>query len=505
MPAIRNVKPQEGFQMMALASSADIVIGGAAAGVGKTFSLLMEPLRHINNPKFGGVIFRRTSPQIKSEGGLWDTSMDLYPNVNAVPRESTLEWKFPKGAKLKFSHLEYEKNVLDWQGAQIPFIGFDELTHFSERMFFYLLSRNRSTCGVRPYVRATCNPDPDSWVAKFIEWWIDQETGFPIPERNGKLRYFIRYGESYIWGDTKAEVIEASWSFLQPILERSEDITVDDMVKSVAFISGDIYQNRELLRNNPEYLANLLSQDETTRLQLLEGNWKVRLSDQEIYEYYAFLAIFGDRLTEDTDADRERFISADIALEGSNKLVFGYWEGNTLEDIEIHDKTDGKEVITKLEIFARLHGVSNHKITFDGDGVGGFVGGFLQGADSFNGGMPAREVYDPISGGYLQENYKNLRTQCYYRSGQDCRDGKLRISDRVANKRYDDKMTVKQRMFYERKAIKRYKNDEDGKLRILPKQEMKLILGGNDSPDIMDMIMMRKIFDLRRKIVVALG
>ena len=55
-----------------------------------------------------------------------------------------------------------------------------------------MLSRNRSTCGVTPYVRATCNPDADSWVAKFIEWWIDQDTGYPIPERSGKLRWFIR-------------------------------------------------------------------------------------------------------------------------------------------------------------------------------------------------------------------------------------------------------------------------------------------------------------------------
>jgi hypothetical protein len=51
---------------------------------------------------------------------------------------------------------------------ELPPIGFDELTHFSESQFFYMLSRNRSMCGVRPYVRATTNPDADSWVATFI-------------------------------------------------------------------------------------------------------------------------------------------------------------------------------------------------------------------------------------------------------------------------------------------------------------------------------------------------
>jgi hypothetical protein len=75
--------------------------------------------------------------------------------------------------------------VYDWQGAQIPLICFDELTHFRAHQFFYMVSRNRSTCGVRPYIRATCNPDADSWVANFLAWWIDPETGFPIPERAG--------------------------------------------------------------------------------------------------------------------------------------------------------------------------------------------------------------------------------------------------------------------------------------------------------------------------------
>ena len=46
-----------------------------------------------------------------------------------------------------------------------------------------------------PYIRATCNPDADSWVADLLQWWIDQDTGFPIPERAGKVRWFIRSGD----------------------------------------------------------------------------------------------------------------------------------------------------------------------------------------------------------------------------------------------------------------------------------------------------------------------
>lgn len=491
MAKVNVIRPQEGYQMTALSSSADILIGGGAAGSGKTYSLLLDPLRDVQKPGFGGVIFRRTTPQIRNQGGLWDTSMDIYSHAKAIPRESTLEWIFEFGTKIKFSHLEYEKDKFNWQGSQIPFIGFDELTHFSKSTFFYLLSRNRSVSGVKPYVRATCNPDPESWVAKFIEWWIDQETGYPIPERDGVLRYFIMYGEDYIWGDSKEEVIEKSWSFLETLVEKS-NVDPKEFVKSVTFVSGSIYQNKVLLDVNPAYLGNLLSQDETTRSQLLDGNWKVKISDVDIYQYYDFLGAFENKYTVQKPG---KFITADIALEGSNKFVLGCWNGRILEDIEIWPKTDGEQVVNKLSQFAVKHKIPNNKICYDADGVGGFVGGYIKGSIPFNGGLPAKEVLDPLSKKLIKENYQNLKTQCYYRSGKKISDGETQISDHVANKMYDDKMTVRQRFMHERKAIKRFKNDEDGKLRILPKSEQKIILGG-ESPDLLDMFMMREMFDL---------
>ena len=498
MAEVTIIEPQKGYQQKALSCGADIVIGGAAAGVGKTYVLLLDPLRDMSVKGFGGVIFRRTSTQIRNEGGLWDTSMKLYPYVGAEPKETYLEWVFKNGNKLKFSHLEHEKNILDWQGAQIPFIGFDELTHFSKKMFFYLLSRNRSTCGVNPYVRATCNPDPESWVAGFISWWIDEETGFPIPERDGVIRYVIIDGETCIWGDTKEEVIEKAMYLLEPLIKQS-GINAENFVKSVAFVSGSIYDNKELLNVNPGYLANLLSQDEATRKSLLDGNWKVVISDKDIYDYYAFSGMFNNSFDV---RDGERYITADIALKGSNKFTVGYWEGHSLEDILIMDKSKGNEVIDGIKMMANIHKVENRNIAFDNDGVGQFIDGFIIGAREFNNGSsPLPDPKNPKKddkGKLLPENYEHLKAQCYYRSGDRCNRGEIRISEKVANMMYDDKMTVRQRFLFERKAIKRAKADSDGKLRIIKKDEMKAMLNG-DSPDLMDMLMMREIFTLKPK------
>lgn len=439
------------------------------------------------------MIFRRTTTQIKNEGGLWDTSMKIYPFIGGQPKETFLEWEF-KHSKLKFSHLEYEKNILDWQGAQIPFIGFDELTHFTRKMFFYLLSRNRSVCGIKPYARATCNPDPESWVAEFVSWWIDQETGFPIPERDGVVRYLIVDGDKDIWGSSYEEVIEKSWYLLQPLVEKS-GIDPKDFVKTVAFISGDIYQNKELLKVNPGYLANLLSQDKATKSALLDGNWKTVITENDVYDYARFAGMFENSFSRKTG---QKYITADIALKGSNKFVILVWDGYEAIDIEILDKSDGGQVIDALKQMAAKHGVQNVDICFDNDGVGGFVDGFIVGANPFNNGGQVMEVRDPASGKLIKENYFNLKTQCYYRSGNNVAKGEVIISEYVANKMYDDRMTVRQRFMHERKAIKRDKTDSDGKLRVISKEEMKVVLNG-DSPDLMDAFMMREYFELRVK------
>lgn len=268
----RIVAPQPGPQEAFLSSSADIAIYGGAAGAGKTWAVLLEPLRHVTtNAEFSALFFRSTTVQIRNPGGLWDESRKVYPLAHGSPNSSLLEWKWPGGGKVKMSYLEHESSVLDWQGAQIPLIIFDELTHFSKTQFFYLLSRNRSMCGVRPYVRATCNPDADSWVAEFISWWIDQETGFPIPERSGVVRWFVRIGDDLIWGDSRAELTA---KYNNPLLPEDHEDQVRP--KSVTFVPGKLTDNRALMVADPDYKANLMALSRVERARLLDGNWKIR-------------------------------------------------------------------------------------------------------------------------------------------------------------------------------------------------------------------------------------
>jgi len=264
MEAIK-IEPQPGPQTQFLSTQADIAIFGGAAGGGKSYGLLLDPLRHYHNPRFGGTIFRRTSVQVRNEGGLWDESMTIYPLLGARPREALLEWKFPGGMALGFSHLEHDKDVLNYQGAQIPWIGFDELTHFTEAQVTYMLSRNRSTSGVKPRIRATTNPDPDSFVRRWIDWWIGED-GFPIRERSGVLRYFIRRNDEMVWADSPEEIYHA--------YGHGEEI----QPKSITFIPSKLQDNKILMKKDPAYLGNLLALNRVDRGRLLDGNWNIRAS-----------------------------------------------------------------------------------------------------------------------------------------------------------------------------------------------------------------------------------
>lgn len=304
-----EIRPQLGFQETFASSPADIAIGGGAAGAGKTFISLAEPLRHMEVKGFGATIFRRYLADIKMQGGLWQEAESLYPQLGGSGNKHQWSWSFRGGSSVNFGFIdgEYKKR---YQGAQICLLIFDELTHFTEDEFFYLLTRNRSKCGVRPYVRATCNPDADSWVAQFIAWWIDQATGLPIPERAGKLRYMVRRSGKIFWASTR-----------RALMEQFRDLDPEH-IKSVTFIPGDLRENKYLGR---DYEGSLLAQDDVQVARLLRGNWKVRYATGTIFRREMFR--FVDEVPEDTEWVRSWDLASTEVEASNSTTAYSYTAG----------------------------------------------------------------------------------------------------------------------------------------------------------------------------------
>lgn len=206
--------------------------------------------------------------QIMGAAGLWSAAEEMYskiPGARSV-KSPKPKWIFPSGAEIAFGHLEYDKDKYSYQGHEYALIEFDELTHFSESVFWYMLSRARSKSCIVPAIKCSTNPDPDSFVAKLIEWYIG-DNGYAIPERSGVIRYFVRRDNIMHWANTKEELYER--------FELKTDIQKSE-VMSFTFIVSSLFDNKVLMDADPKYYSNLKALPLIDQERLLYGNWKIK-------------------------------------------------------------------------------------------------------------------------------------------------------------------------------------------------------------------------------------
>jgi phage uncharacterized protein (putative large terminase), C-terminal domain len=252
------VEPQPGPQEDFLQCSARIVFYGGAAGGGKSYAALLEPLFDIGNPKFEAVLFRRIYKQLAAPGGLIPRSFEIYPQLGAHYHKNDMTWTFPSGAKVRFAHIQYEQDVLDWKGSEIALIEVDETTETSEYQFFYLFSRNRSVSGVTPRMRGFTNPDPDSWVKVLLAPWVDDTWPEDDRAESGEVRWFVRKDDVIQWVDKDTP-----------------------HAISITFFFANLYDNKILMQVNPEYEAGLQALPEHEKRRLLFGDWNARPSGKK--------------------------------------------------------------------------------------------------------------------------------------------------------------------------------------------------------------------------------
>ena len=241
--------PNAGPQTEFLAASEQEVLYGGAAGGGKSYGLLADPMRYFDNPNFNGIILRRTNDELREL--LWK-SQELYPKAfqGAKWQEKKSQWTFPSGAKLWLTYLERDQDVLRYQGQAFTYIAFDELTQYASPFAWtYMRSRLRTTDQSLPiYMRGTTNPGGPGhgWVKKMF---ID-----PAPANKKFIAKDLDSGNDLVYPEGHARAGE-------PLFHRR-------------FIPASLYDNPYLTEDGA-YEANLLSLPEMQRRQLLEGDWGV--------------------------------------------------------------------------------------------------------------------------------------------------------------------------------------------------------------------------------------
>jgi len=210
-------------QAAALCIGARELFYGGAAGGGKSDYLLAAALQYVDVSGYTALVLRRTFAQLSKGGGLLERSHQWLGPTDAKWNGLERTWTFPSGARIEFGQLQHEHTKFDYQSAQYQFVGFDELTHFSETQYKYVgFSRVRRVIGLEVPLRTRSASNP------------------------GGLGH--------------------DWVKRRCITERKQNGCV--------YLPAKLTDNPHLSRE--EYAAGLMHLDPVTREQLLNGDWTAR-------------------------------------------------------------------------------------------------------------------------------------------------------------------------------------------------------------------------------------
>lgn len=492
-----KIIPQKGSQERFVGSNADLTFIGGNRGGGKSFAMLLETIRDINNRYFNAIIFRKEK---KDFDNLEKESNHLYGQYGKYNKsQSDMTWNFHKGGSLAFSH--FSDTVYDFKerfrGKQYSYIAIDEIPQMEYAKFKFLMTCNRNARGIRNRIVGTCNPDPDSWVRKFIDWWIGED-GLPIEERDGVIRYCFMDGDtpdSIYWGDTPEEVYEQCKHIIdkhwKPEFEELGFNKITMYIKSVTFIRGKLEENIKLIGSDPNYVSSLVQQDEEQRSRDLDGNWNFKNTGDDLIKMSDMERFFN------APAQIERgikYVSADIAFEGGDFCVMWLWIDLHIKDVFVMRENSAN---TETMFVAKLQewGVREENVIYDYWGVGQAISGHVKRAVKFTGTQKPEKQFE--------QSYKNIKSQCAEILARYIQDGKISIEQRLLDLKFSgkkgkySKTPLKEILMKERKCIRHKDNSNIGGFELVNKDGMIKAVGY--SPDFFESLIYRMFFEIHKK------
>ena len=473
-----------------------------------TVTMLMEPMYDIKNKHFNGIIFRKNKDDFENiinESKRWFSKLGRYNKS-----KDDMTWNFKTGAKLGLTIYDMPMSDFDtkYRGQQFAYIGIDELPQMPFEMFKFLMTSNRNTVGVHSRILGTCNPDPLSWLRKFVDWWIGkadtvysdgkmhpERKGFAIPERDGVVRYCYMPDDSVdniIWGDTPEEVYEQCKDLIDdawdPDWEQYGYTKTSFFVKSVTFIKASLKDNKALLKNDPGYIASLLNQPPEVRAREFDGNWDIiKMGDDMIQAYHLDKVFQNAQMV----GDGVRRATCDVAGTGGDNCVTWLWIGWHVADVFVC-RRDPFTTTSVLRGKLQEWGVLEENFAYDLNGMGQVLKGAFPRAVPFNN-QEAVAIKD-------KHLYDNKKSQCAYKFAERTQQTGWSIEQTLLNRKY--KIGKETRNLYdilqlERKCVKQDMSKEDKGWCLIHKEQMKNKSVVGHSPDFFEALFMREIFDIK--------
>ena len=244
----------------------------------------------------------------------------------------------------------------------------------------------------------------------------------------------------------------------------------DELPENKKFVQSLITDNPHVSK---DYLDNLKTLPTIQQKRLLQGSWTFNEDEDNVFDYDSITSSMYRFTPNPLD---KKYMSVDVARFGQDKTVISIWVGLCLIDIKIFEKLDTVEVSNEIKELIRIHGVHPNNIIVDSDGVGSGVADQIRGKNFMNNSKPLHD-----------QNFANLKTQSYVKLSDLFKSGEISIN--VNNPDTLDKMTQ------ELLTIKYKKLDQDTRIQITSKDDMKKLLGR--SPDISDSLAMRMYYEIK--------
>lgn len=502
--------PQKGLQEKFCASECNLIFIGGAATSGKTYSMFLKFLQGLGENHIGytGRIISVRLQDSKKGSSIFRDAVEVCGNFAGCEYNSsdypTFVWK-QWNASLQLIHANFNAdNPNEWdefkdfiKKQQASYIAIDEATEIKQfKMFSYIFSRNRDSSGMNPCMALSFNPEHNHFTTTMLKdaGYLD-DNWYLKPEMDNVVRYFYMAGDTehdIIWGDTPEEVIERAGITISEN-DRKAGITERDIVKSFTMISGEASGNLKLVAaTKGGSVANLHAVGKTQR-DVLKGGY---FGPVENEEPNVTRQMIHNLWTNSINDDENMYATLDVSAGGkdSDNCPMIIWKGLQIIAIKMF-KGDAKELAEWIDKVLKEYNVPVENFAFDATGIGYYLKAYSKGRGITSNKAQIQEI-DENGNPVTLEQYTNIRSQLIGKTKVLLETGKISCAL--------DKQTV---LSYGKKNMQRRLIDilfDEINIFISTTKNRKIYYRHKDeykakfksSPDIMDAICLRAVFEL---------